>query len=127
MQAHTPQRNAVTIPVVPTAHFCHTLLAHNSVSSPAYVKGSQVLSPSSTGTMNLRGVRGLVTHYLHLTLTDSPTALLHMKTAFYHPSALPFAVGGTEALPHLICREASEPSLLICTTGQWLTIWKARR
>lgn len=59
------------------------------------------------------------------TLTSAPTALLHMKAAFYHLTALPFAIHGTAVLPRLICRKASETSLVFCTIGQWLKIWKA--
>jgi len=67
----------------------------------------------------------LITCISPSTLTDSPIALLHMKAAFYHLPALPFAIGGAAGLPRLICREASEPLLLFCATGQWLKICKA--
>lgn len=58
MCTNNPRRNAVTTSVVPATRFCYALLAHNSVSSQAYVRGSQVLPPSNTGTTNLGEVRG---------------------------------------------------------------------
>lgn len=126
MCANTPRKNATATSAVSAPRFCWSLLAHDSVSPQACVKGWQVLSLSSEGTTNLREVKEVITCISLHTLTDSLSALLHRKAVFCHLPAVLFALGGTACLPHLICREASEPSSLFCTAGWWLKVWKAR-
>lgn len=48
-----------------------------------------------------------------------------MKAAFCHLPDVLFALGGSAGQPHLICREAWEPSSLFCTAERWLKVWKA--
>lgn len=71
------------------------------------------------------GCKAVITCISLLNLTDSLSALLHMKAAFCHLPAVLFALGGTVGQPLLICRDASEPSPLFCAAGRCLEVWKA--